>query len=62
MDILSALVPNVVIWRRIMFASSFLPKEYPLYWDMIVKLATANCPEGIAKLTEDDVKQKLSDN
>ena len=59
MDMLSSLVPNAVIRRRIMFASSFLPKEYPLYWDMVMKFATAHCPEAIAKFTEEDVKRKL---
>lgn len=57
MDVFSALVPNTVIRRRIMFASSFLPKEYPLYWDMVMKFAKANSPEAKAKLTEADVKQ-----
>ena len=43
-----------------MFASSFLPKEYPLYWDMVIKFATAHHPEAIAKLTEENVRRKLS--
>ena len=60
MDMFFVLVPNAVIRRRIMFASSFLPKEYPLYWDMVMKFATANSPEAVAKLTEADVKRKLS--
>lgn len=61
MDMFSSLVPNAVIRRRIMFASSFLPKEYPLYWDMVIKFATANsAPEIMAKLSEADMKRKLS--
>ena len=61
MGMFSAVVPNAIIRRRIMFALSFLPKEYPLYWDMVLKFVTANSPEAIkAKLTEEDVKRKLS--
>ena len=56
----SAAVPNAIIRRRIMFASSFLPREYPLYWDMVLKFATANSPEAKARLTEEEVKRKLS--
>ena len=59
MDMLSSLVPNAVVRRRIMFASSFLPKEYPLYRDMVIKFATAYHPEAIAKLTEENVRRKL---
>lgn len=60
MDLFSALVPNPIIRRRFMFASSFLPKEYPLYWDMVLKFATTNSPEAKVKLSEEDVKRKLS--
>lgn len=55
---LSALVPNAVIRRRLMFASAFLPKEYPFYWDMVMKFAAAKSPGNL--FVADADKRKLS--
>ena len=54
---LPTLVPNVAIRRRIMFAATFLPKEYPSYLDTVMLFASANA-EGVS--TEPEFKRKVA--
>ena len=55
MDILCTLVPSAVVRRRLIFVSAALPKEYPLYWETVVKFATGDNPDVL----EESFKRKL---
>ena len=64
---LSTLVPNAAVRRRLMFASTFIPKEYPAYLDTVLLFARAATDSdthmstaGAACLDDPEFKRKLA--
>ena len=53
MEVVAALIGDVAVLRRMLFATSNLPPELPYYWDTVASFGCLGCSSDQQKITPD---------